>query len=88
MTASEGLSMTNRRGISALLYYYYGVHGNSASLHVFFTCVMRILFTWLNRRSQRRSYTWTGFRDLLHHFRVERPHIVGRPPPRLAAGRA
>jgi group II intron reverse transcriptase/maturase len=69
-------------------YHYYGVHGNSASLHEFFTCVMRILFKWLNRRSQRRSYTWTGFRDLLHHFRVERPHLVGRPPPRLAVGRA
>ena len=69
-------------------YHYYGVNANSASLHEFFTCVMRILFKWLNRRSQRRSYTWTGFRDLLHHFRVERPHIVGRPPTRLASGRA
>jgi RNA-directed DNA polymerase len=68
--------------------HYDGVHGNSASLHEFFTGVMRLLFKWLNRRSQRRSYTWTGFRDLLHHFRVERPHLVGRPPPRLAAGRA
>ena len=66
----------------------YGVNGNSASLHEFFTCAMRILFKWLNRRSQRRSYTWTGFRDLLHHFRVERPHLVGRPPTRLAPGRA
>jgi hypothetical protein len=66
----------------------YGVHGNSASLPEFCTCVRRILCTWRNRRSQRRSYTWTGFRDLLHHFRVERPHLVGRPPPSLAAGRA
>ena len=66
----------------------YGVNGNSARLHEFFTGARRILFKWLNRRSQRRSYTWTGFRDLLHHFRVERPHLVGRPPPRLAAGRA
>ena len=66
----------------------YGVHGNSASRHEFFTGVRRILFKWLNRRSQRRSDPWTGFRHLWHHFRVERPHIVGRPPPRLAAGRA
>jgi hypothetical protein len=69
-------------------YHYSGVHGNSASLHEFFTCAIRIWFKWLNRRSQRRSYTWTGFRDLLHHFRVERPRIVGRPPMRLASGRA
>ena len=65
-----------------------GVHGNSASLHEFCTGVMRILVKWLNRRSPRRSYTWTGFRDLGPHFRVERPHLVGRPSPRLAAGRA
>lgn len=69
-------------------YHYYGVHGNSASLQEFFTGGRRILFKWLNRRSQRRSYTWTGFRALLPHFRVERPHLVGRPPPRLATGRA
>jgi RNA-directed DNA polymerase len=68
--------------------HYDGGHGNSASLHEFFTGVLRLLFKWLNRRSQRRSDTWTGVRDLWHHFRVERPHIVGRPPPRLAAGRA
>jgi RNA-directed DNA polymerase len=79
------------RELNAKLRGYYhdsGVHGNSASLHEFFTCVMRILFKWLHRRSQRRSDTWTGFRDLWHHCRVERPHLVGRPPPRLAAGRA
>jgi hypothetical protein len=69
-------------------YPYDGVHGNSASRHEVFTCVRRILCKWLNRRSQRRSYTWTGVRDLLPHFRVEHPHLVGRPPPRWAAGRA
>jgi RNA-directed DNA polymerase len=69
-------------------YHYYGVHGNSASRQEFFTCVMRILFKWLNRRSQRRSYTWAGVRDLWPHFRMERPHLVGRPPLRLATGRA
>jgi RNA-directed DNA polymerase len=69
-------------------YPYDGVNGNSASRQEFFTGVRRILFKWRKRRSQRRRDTWTGFRDLWHHFRVERPHLVGRPPPRLAAGRA
>ncbi len=40
---------------------YYGVIGNSASLQSFFYLAQRILFKWLNRRSQRRSYTWKGF---------------------------
>ena len=39
-------------------YRYYGVQGNYPSLQQFFNRAMRILFKWLNRRSQRRSYTW------------------------------
>jgi hypothetical protein len=69
-------------------YHYDGVHGTSASLQAFCTWVLRILCKWLDRRSQRRSDTWTGVRALVHPGRVERPDIVGRPPPRLAAGRA
>jgi hypothetical protein len=62
-----------------------GVHGNSPSLQQFFHRARRLLFTWVNRRSQRRSYTWTGFTELLRHVRVERPRLVGRPKPRMAA---
>jgi len=69
-------------------YHDYGVNGNDASLREFFTCAMRIRFKWLHRRSQRRSYTWTGCRNLLHHCRVARPRIVGRAPTRLATGPA
>ncbi len=65
-------------------YNYYGVNGNYAGLQQFFGNAMRILYKWLNRRSQRRSYNWTGFRELLQHFQVERPRIVGRPKMRMA----
>lgn len=60
-------------------YRYYGVPGNYPSLQQFFYRAMRILMQWLNRRSQRRSYTWPGFKELLRHFQVERPRLVGRP---------
>jgi group II intron reverse transcriptase/maturase len=63
-------------------YNYYGVIGNSDSLNQFFQQVKRILFKWLNRRSQRRSYNWKGFNQLLEHYRIERPRIVGRPKAR------
>jgi group II intron reverse transcriptase/maturase len=63
-------------------YNYYGVIGNYASLNQFFTQAMRILYKWLNRRSQRRSYTWQTFAELLEHFAVEQPRIVGRPKTR------
>jgi RNA-directed DNA polymerase len=65
-------------------YQYYGVHGNRASLKQFFDGALRILLKGLNRRSQRRSYTWQGFTALLEHFKIERPRIVGYPKMRQA----
>jgi RNA-directed DNA polymerase len=64
-------------------YNYYGVIGNSKSLSEFHFHAMGILHKWLNRRSQRRSYNWSGFNELLKHFNILRPRIVGRPKPRL-----
>jgi len=55
---------------------YYGVVGNSASLTQFFYQSKRILFKWLNRRSQRRSYTWTGFQALLDQVGIHAPRIT------------
>jgi len=65
-------------------YNYYGVHGNAASLKEFFNSAMRILLKWLNRRSQRHSYTWQGYKAVLERFKVARPRIVGRPKTRQA----
>ena len=69
-------------------YHYYGVHGNSASLKQFFDGALRILLKWLNRRSQRHSYNWQGFKAILEHFKVERPRIVGHPKRRKATALA
>ena len=60
-------------------YNYYGVNGNYASLNEFFQQLQRLHLKWLNRRSQRPSYTWDGYRALRQHFALRRPHIVGRP---------
>lgn len=57
-------------------YNYYGVIGNYDSLKQLIYQVKRILFKWLNRRSQRRSYNWEGFEQLLEHYRIERPRIA------------
>ena len=62
-----------------------GVHGNSPSLPQCVNQARRIRCTWLNRRRQRRSDTWTGFTARLRHVRVERPRLVGRPNTRMAA---
>jgi len=59
-------------------YNYYGVSGNSGGLKEFFNEAMRTLWKWLNRRSQRCSFTRQGFDDLLDHFQVPRPRISAR----------
>jgi RNA-directed DNA polymerase len=63
---------------------YYGVIGNFHSLCRFFAATKRILFKWLNRRSQRTSYTWSGFQDLLDLFGVEGPRITEVREPLLS----
>jgi len=61
-----------------------GVYGKTASLQQFFTSAIRILMKWLNRRSQRHGDNWHGYQEVLKHFQVERPRIVGRPRPQKA----
>jgi group II intron reverse transcriptase/maturase len=55
---------------------YYGVTGNSRSLCKYWQLVVRELYKWLNRRSQKRSYTWAGLYAMLKHFGVPGPRIT------------
>jgi group II intron reverse transcriptase/maturase len=55
---------------------YYGVRGNAASLSRFYDQCQRLLFKWLNRRSQRRSCTWREFDALLRRHSIPLPRIV------------
>ena len=64
-------------------YNHYGLPGNYESLKDFFHHSQRILFKWLNRRSQKRSYTWDGFRALVDRFHIPRPRITDRKRARL-----
>jgi group II intron reverse transcriptase/maturase len=56
---------------------YYGVSGNIDMLSSFYYHACHIVFKWLNRRSQRKSYNWHGFTELLKQFYVPRPRIIG-----------
>ncbi len=40
---------------------YYAITDNRERCHLYVRCAERILFKWLNRKSQRRSYTWAKF---------------------------
>jgi len=56
-------------------YQYYGITDNSPSLGKYLYQAICMLFKWLNRRSQRKSYTWDEFNDLLKIFPLVQPHI-------------
>lgn len=58
---------------------HFGVHGNFPSLTRFYHRALRYLWKYLNQRSQRKSYNWEGFKQLLTHFGVVKPYIVNRP---------
>lgn len=57
-------------------YNYYGVIGNYDSLREFFTHAIRMLYKWLNRRSQRKSFNYTVFNEIVKYYGIEKPRIV------------
>ena len=56
-------------------FHYYGITDNSDSLDKFCYRVRRSLFFWLNRRSQKKSYSWEGFNEMLKRYPLARPRI-------------
>ncbi len=44
-----------------LLYNYFEYYCNRSKLTHFYCAVKTAMFTWLNRRSQRKSLTWKQF---------------------------
>lgn len=57
-------------------YNHYGIIGNYESLSEFFYHLECTLFKWLNRRSERKSYNWTGYNQLTKYFGLLRPRIT------------
>lgn len=55
---------------------YYGVRGNMEMLNRFHQQCRKLLYKWLNRRSQKRSYTWEELTAMLEKFQIPSPRIV------------
>jgi hypothetical protein len=53
----------------------YGVTDNYRGIARFHREVTKVLFKWLNRRSQRRSYRWDEFEQLLKIFPLPQPRV-------------
>lgn len=56
-------------------YHYYGLTDNSRSIGLFYREVEKTLYKWLNRRSQKKSYTWEGFREMMKQHPLAKPKI-------------
>ncbi|MBU2623458.1 MAG: hypothetical protein KKD92_14190 [Proteobacteria bacterium] len=54
---------------------YYAITDNSERCSTYIYHVTRILFKWLNRKSQRRSYTWEGYRQVLKRVGWPKPNV-------------
>jgi hypothetical protein len=52
---------------------YFGVTDNSRALYQFERSVHELLFKWLNRRSQRRSFTWDRFLRYMARYPLLQP---------------
>lgn len=66
---------------------YFGVSFNGRRLQHFYRECLGNLFKWLNRRSQKRSYTWSQFMTRLRFDPLPKPPLAfelisidGRPP--------
>ena len=56
-------------------YNYYAITDNSEALNRFFNYILKLLYKWLNRRSQRKSMNYEQFNMMLRHYPVKVPTI-------------
>lgn len=56
-------------------YNYYGVTGNYRMISKYRDIAIKLIFKWLNRRSQRKSFTWEEFNLFLKQRPLPTPRI-------------
>lgn len=56
-------------------YRYYGVSGNTRSLNQFYRLVQHLVFKWMNRRSQMKSFTWDNYAQYLKRHPLPTPSV-------------
>ena len=54
---------------------YYAITDNLDRCSYYIHCTRRILFKWLNRKSQRKAYTWAKFHEVLTEMEWPKPRI-------------
>ena len=57
-------------------YQYYGVSENYDAIARFYLMTLRLVFKWLNRRSQKKRMNWVGFNNYLKCYPLSKPRIA------------
>jgi RNA-directed DNA polymerase len=57
-------------------YQYYGISGNRRAIERYHYVTKRLVFKWINRRSQKASFNWEGFTAYLKLYPLPEPRIV------------
>ncbi len=57
-------------------YNYYGVSSNSRSINSYSYQVTKLVYKWMNRRSQKRSFNWEQFNHYLNLYPLPKPSLV------------
>ena len=57
-------------------YNYYGVSGNMKKMQAFHYRTKGMAFKWINRRSQKKSFTWEEFEHFLRWNPLPQPRIL------------
>lgn len=56
-------------------FQYYGVSGNYQAIQNFYHFTIRLVYKWINRRSQKRSCNWKTFNNYLIKYPLPKPRI-------------
>ena len=56
-------------------YHYYGITDNSVAINKFQWQVRKLLYKWLNRRSQKKSFNYEKFQLFLNKYPLPKPRI-------------
>jgi group II intron reverse transcriptase/maturase len=69
-------------------YRYYGISENKRGINSYCYLVKRLVFKWLNRRSQKRSMNWERFGEYCERYGFPKPRIYVSlyTPPLLTEG--
>jgi len=74
-TPLKGLASALRSKLAGH-FNYYGVIGNSRRLSEFFNAARHTIYRTLNSRSQKKSYSWVGFKAMWKTLDIPNPKIV------------